>query len=140
MLSQLIYVSLRTAECAEADVDKILASATKNNAKIDVTGVLLYSEQKFLQCLEGEYTEIMALYDHIKLDKRHKNAVMISVSKIEERVFPSWQMGAKKFNLKDIELRGEMPKEEKEDFEKILAGENPKGTKAINLMKRLISF
>ncbi len=135
MLSQLIYVSVRANECSDSEIQKILESSIRNNAKIDITGVLLYSDKKFLQCLEGDYDEIMALYDKIKLDKRHKNVVLITVGMIKERFFPSWQMGSKKINS-DYEFSTKMSLSEKKDFNAILKGEKPTESKAIDLIKK----
>ena len=43
-----------------------MESSIRNNGKIDISGVLLYSDQKFLQVLEGEHKQIIELYDTIK--------------------------------------------------------------------------
>jgi len=56
MLSQIIYVSVRNANCSDEEIQKILESSNRNNGKLDITGVLLYSRNKFLQVLEGEKT------------------------------------------------------------------------------------
>jgi Sensors of blue-light using FAD len=58
MLSQLVYVSNRKANCTEAEIEKILASCKKNNPPLNITGVLLYSDIKFIQLVEGEYKVI----------------------------------------------------------------------------------
>ena len=49
MLSQLVYISVRNAECTSQEIQKILDSSIRNNGKIDVTGVMIYSDQKLLQ-------------------------------------------------------------------------------------------
>jgi len=41
------------AECDDSEIDKILDSAKRNNPGLDITGVLLYTEKKFIQYLEG---------------------------------------------------------------------------------------
>jgi hypothetical protein len=79
MLSQIIYVSVRNANCSDEEIQKILESSNRNNGKLDITSVLLYSRNKFLQVLEGEKDLILELYNKIKLDERHKNVIMISV-------------------------------------------------------------
>lgn len=137
MLSQLIYVSVRASECSDSEIQKILESSIHNNAKIDITGVLLYSDKKFLQCLEGDYDEIMALYDKIKLDKRHKNVVLITVGMIKECFFPSWQMGSKKID-QNYEFSTNMSLSEKKDFNAILKGEKPSESKANRLNKKIL--
>jgi hypothetical protein len=61
MLSHLIYVSNRAQNCTQSEIEKILESCKKNNVQYDITGVLLYSDTKFVQYIEGQYKEIMGL-------------------------------------------------------------------------------
>jgi hypothetical protein len=136
MLSQLVYVSVRKSICTEEEIQKILAACKKNNAGLDITGVLLYSDTNFVQYLEGEYKQIIGLYDKIKSDDRHKNFVLITSSPIKERSFPSWQMGAKKFDNDTIEYQTEMSASDKDTFKSILSGKNQDGNNALVLMKK----
>jgi len=136
MLSQLVYISVRSAECSDAEIQKILESSIRNNGKIDITGVLLYSDKKFLQCLEGDYSQIITLYDKIKLDNRHKNVIMISMGNIKERYFPSWQMGSKKISLNDVDFNTQMSEEEKNEFKSILNGEKEQSVKIMDIIKK----
>ncbi len=135
MLSNLVYVSLRTPQCTEPEIEKILASCKKNNPKYDITGVLLYSSTHFVQYIEGENEEIVSLYDRIKADTRHKNAIMISLSPINGRIFPSWQMGSKKIN-DNYDFLTELSASEKLTFKAILNGEGQEGNKALEMMKK----
>ena len=135
MLSYLVYISVRKSNCTEEEIEKILAACKRNNGKFDITGVLLYSEKQFVQYLEGEYREIFELYDKIKEDDRHKNIVLITSSTIKERSFPSWQMGAKKIDLNEIEYKTDITPEEQKEFGKILSGQE--SNMALSLMKKL---
>ncbi len=136
MLSQLVYISVRSTECTDQEIEKILESSIHNNGKIDITGVLLYSDQKFLQVLEGEYKQIIELYDKIKEDKRHKNVVMLSLGGIKERNFPSWQMGSKKISLDDVDFNTSMTNEDKQEFKAILNGKKEQSQKVIDVIKK----
>jgi hypothetical protein len=82
MLSQLVYVSNRKPNCSGEEIEKILESCKKNNAPLNITGVLLYSETKFIQLVEGDAKVIAGLYDKIKKDNRHSNPMMISYNPI----------------------------------------------------------
>ena len=135
MLSHLVYVSARKKSCTDEEVALILEASRKNNASRNITGVLLYSETQFVQYLEGEYREIVALYDHIKKDERHHNAVMVSSCAIAERSFPSWQMGTKELNK--IAFHTEMSPDDKRIFETVLAGQEQQSSKTIALIKKL---
>jgi hypothetical protein len=63
MLSQLTYVSNRNPNCTNEEIEKILLSCKENNPSLEVTGVLLYSETKFIQMVEGNSKTILELYE-----------------------------------------------------------------------------
>lgn len=137
MLSHLVYVSVRNSECTDADIDAILASCQRNNAELDITGVLLYSETHFFQYLEGDRDQITRLYEAIKLDPRHRNVVMVTTGSIAERAFPSWQMAAKKYDVESVEFRTKLDPTEQEAFRALLRGEGKQSDRAIKLMNKL---
>lgn len=136
MLSHLIYVSNRLQNCTDTEIEKILDSCKRNNANYDITGVLLYSNTKFVQYLEGEYKEIMSLYDKIKGDNRHSNAVLLTSAPIQQRSFPSWQMGAKSFDTMSIDFKTSVSETDRKIFEEMLSGKTADETKAIGLVRR----
>jgi len=131
MLSHLVYVSVRKEECTDEEIDKILAACKRNNPKLDITGVLLYSKTHFLQYLEGDYKEISGLYEKIKPDTRHKNVVLITTGPIEERTFPSWEMGSKEIDEDKVEFQTDLSKEEAQAFQDIIAGKDQEGNRSI---------
>ncbi|MFA0961158.1 BLUF domain-containing protein [Roseivirga sp. BDSF3-8] len=135
MLSNLVYVSNRKPNCSPQDIDQILSACIRNNKKQDITGVLLYSEQKFVQYLEGDYKTIMSLYDKIKLDQRHSNAVLISSGPITDRTFPSWQMGCKKLDLKSVEFDTAISKDDRVEFQNVLSGKE--SNRAMTIISKL---
>lgn len=140
MLSSLIYVSTRKSNCTDSEIQKILNSCVKNNKNLDITGVLLYSEYRFIQYLEGEYDEIFKLYDKIKEDNRHANVVLISAFSIQKRLFPSWQMGSKKVNEPQFKagfnFETTLNKDEIQTFNNILSGHAVEDDKAVKLIQR----
>lgn len=136
MLSQLVYVSNRKPNCTAAEIDKILESCKKNNPPLDITGVLLYSDTKFIQLVEGEAKVITSLYDKIKSDDRHSNAMMISYNPIKEKSFPSWHMGSKKVSGNEVDFNTNISTEDKVIFENLLNGKEENGQKVLNLLKK----
>jgi hypothetical protein len=136
MLSQLVYVSNRKSTCTEVEIENILASCKKNNPSLEITGVLLYSDAKFIQMVEGESKVITSLYDKIKLDNRHSNAMMISYGPIKERAFPSWHMGARKIEGNSVDFKTDITSEDKIIFNNILSGKEENGTKVLGLLKK----
>ncbi|MCU0390557.1 MAG: BLUF domain-containing protein, partial [Thermoflexibacter sp.] len=49
MLIHLVYVSYKSESCTETEIENILNICHKNNPLVGITGILLYSEKKFLQ-------------------------------------------------------------------------------------------
>lgn len=136
MLSHLVYVSVRKKECTDEEIDKILAACKRNNPKLDITGVLLYSKTHFLQYLEGDYKEISGLYEKIKSDDRHKNVVLITTGPIEERTFPSWEMGAKEIDEDKIDFQTDLSEDEAKTFQDIITGKGQEGNTSLKLIKK----
>lgn len=135
MLTQLFYVSKRSLNCNDVEIEKILQSSVRNNAKANVTGVLLYSEKKFLQCIEGEFETIIALYDKIKQDPRHYDTVMLGIMPIKERSFPAWQMAGKSIDLNKIDFKTRMSNSERAEFEEILEGKTRSSERIAQIIK-----
>lgn len=136
MLSQLVYVSNRKPNCTEEEIEKILASCKKNNPPLNITGILLYSDKKFIQLVEGESKVIMELYDKIKKDDRHALPMMISLNPIKEKSFPSWHMGSKKLPESKVDFKTEITSEDKGIFESILSGKEENGERVLNMLKK----
>lgn len=136
MLSQLVYVSNRKPSCTQEEIDKILSSCKKNNPALNITGVLLYSDTKFIQLVEGDAKVIMQLYDKIKLDSRHSNTMMISYGPIKEKAFPSWHMGTKKLTTDTIDFTTDISSDDKVIFDKILTGKEENGQRVLSLLKK----
>lgn len=135
MLSYLVYISLRTPECTDAEIDKILKSCQSNNKHDDITGVLLYSQKQFVQYLEGENDKILALFDKIKQDPRHTKVIMMTNFPIKERAFPSWQMAGKSVDFSSLEYQTNINPQDKREFDKLLAGET--SNQALNIIKKI---
>ena len=55
--------------------------------------MLCYSEDLFLQVLEGGKDEVCELYNTIVRDDRHVNVRILCFEEIAERRFGSWTMG-----------------------------------------------
>ncbi len=140
MLSQLVYVSTRKAGCTASEIEKIVDSCQRNNAGLDITGVLLYSQMRFIQYLEGEARKIAGLYDRIKTDPRHEQVRMICYGPIAERSFPSWHMATKALSENGLDngllFRTGITSEDRLTFEQLLTGQPQDDTRALTLLKK----
>ncbi|MFB9149934.1 BLUF domain-containing protein [Roseovarius ramblicola] len=74
--------------------DDILAVSRANNARAGITGALIYDNTAFLQALEGTPEEIRAVFNRISRDSRHTGIRLLSVRKLQDRLFPDWSMTA----------------------------------------------
>jgi hypothetical protein len=129
-------VSSRKANCSSAEIEKILHSCQVNNATLDITGVLLYSNTKFIQYLEGDSKELMRLYDKIKGDKRHEKTMIISYGPIKSKEFPSWQMAAKEVAPNQVQYRTDISPEDKKVFNHLLTGNQQAASSVLTLLKK----
>ena len=74
-----------------------------NNVCDDVTGMLLYGNETFLQALEGDEKSVDDLVEKIKKDPRHTNIQFLHRRTIERRQYSEWSMGFKR--VSDSELQ-----------------------------------
>ncbi len=59
----LTYVSSAVRPFAEDELADLLAVSRQNNARLGITGMLLYKDGNFMQVLEGEEAEVRTLYE-----------------------------------------------------------------------------
>lgn len=90
---QLIYISAASVEFTTEDLTKLLKKAREKNAKVDVSGMLIYHEGSFFQVLEGPEEEVYRVYDLIADDPRHDEVRLLLKSVVEKRSFENWSMG-----------------------------------------------
>ncbi|MBL6448167.1 BLUF domain-containing protein [Fulvivirga sp. 29W222] len=135
-LFRLIYSSLRKENCDASEIDNILNACKKNNPGKDITGILLHSDKKFIQYLEGDSKEILGLYDHIKKDDRHKSVVMLSYGPIKQRNFPSWHMGYKNISLDKLAFQTSIDPADKEVFISMIEGKKQDDDRGIAVLKK----
>lgn len=91
-LMNLIYCSRINPKTDPSELSKIHETAIRNNPKTNLTGILVFGEDQFLQCLEGGRTEVSTLYAKICQDPRHESPVLISFGEIIKREFEEWDM------------------------------------------------
>ena len=87
------YHSAATIEFSPKDLAELLSRAREENARLKVTGVLLYRNGRFMQILEGPKTAVRRVFGTILTDSRHRDVQVISDDPIPRRRFPIWTMG-----------------------------------------------
>ncbi|HBR96888.1 MAG TPA: phosphonate transporter [Gammaproteobacteria bacterium] len=102
-LVQCIYCSASTEEnLSDQALEDILEQSRRNNARADITGILLFDSGAFFQVLEGDSSAIDALYLKIKKDTRHDKVTRLIFEPIDERAFGEWSMGYPKITKEDL--------------------------------------
>lgn len=97
-----VYASAATSDFQAAELTQLLQVARENNAKLGLTGMLLYAEGSFFQVLEGPVDVVEALYAKIELDPRHEQVTMVIKEPIPKRQFDAWTMGFYKISRKEL--------------------------------------
>lgn len=75
MLATLIYRSRLNQNLDPSQLTELVERASIRNTQLQVTGILLFDGEHFLQVLEGPQASVNDLFARINLDSRHSNVV-----------------------------------------------------------------
>lgn len=89
---QLLYVSTQALRLTSEDLEDILESSRTNNARLGISGLLVYEGQHFMQILEGEEDAVSTRFELIRQDPRHHDVVVIYRTEVNDWMFESWSM------------------------------------------------
>lgn len=93
MLVRLVYASKPASAPSPETVESILTKSHERNPAVGVTGILCYTNDLFLQVLEGGRSTVSSLYNRICRDGRHIDVQLLYFREISERRFAQWSMG-----------------------------------------------
>lgn len=93
MIFQLIYYSLASKDLTYSDLENILKVSRKNNEQLNITGILIYKDDQFIQVLEGEHENVLSVFNRIEHDQRNQNVRVLFQGETEKRLFEKWSMG-----------------------------------------------
>lgn len=99
---QLVYVSSATELFSYSELVDLLAKSREKNARLGITGMLLYRDGNFVQVLEGEPAAVDSLYATIARDPRHTGAIVLLRQEKAAREFPEWSMGFRDLNSPEV--------------------------------------
>lgn len=88
-----IYVSEAATAVTDDGLMAMLDEYRGSNLKLNITGLLLYSRDIFLQVMEGELPELTQAYAEITKDLRFKNIQVLATGETDGRMFKNWRMG-----------------------------------------------
>lgn len=100
--SKATFKPFNAVDGVDANVANILSTARRENRKNNLVGALYYGNGCFFQCLEGQKSDIDALYAKLEKDPRHTDLKVLSIEPIQQVGFVSWEM---KYAQIDHEVR-----------------------------------
>lgn len=101
MLYSLVYVSSAVTPFSSAELVALLDQSRANNTRLDVSGLLLYKDGNTMQVLEGDRDTVLALYERIAADPRHRGLLRLLEGPTETRQFADWSMAFHDLNAPD---------------------------------------
>jgi hypothetical protein len=102
-LYHFVYCSRAADGVDDAEVDRIVEAAQRNNLARGITGVLVFGSGIFFQWIEGPAAQMQDLVASLHGDPRHYDIVTLSQSEEErERLYPNWDM--EKVEAEDIRV------------------------------------
>ena len=102
---RLIYASSATREMSADDLLFLLEQSRRRNERQNVTGMLLFVGESFIQVPEGAEKDVEEIYEDVLDDDRNTANTVMLKDEITERAFPDWSMGFKHISEKN---RGEL--------------------------------
>ena len=92
-MHHLIYTSTANIGLDAAELQRQLARWRTTNARLHITGLLLYSHAgHIMQVLEGDAALVHALFAVIAADIRHRSVVKLADGPVPDRAFVEWSM------------------------------------------------
>ena len=93
-----VYLSSAVRPFSNEEIVALLTRCRENNAKVGITGMLLYKEGNFMQVVEGAEKHVRELLEKITRDPRHHGLITLIEGRSAERQFPDWTMGFRDLN------------------------------------------
>lgn len=91
---QLIFTSDATVEVTDQLLLDILLKADKNNRAKGISGLLLYSQNRFIQLIEARQKQtVEAQFAKISKDARHTHVEVLLRQESNELQMAAWAMG-----------------------------------------------
>lgn len=96
-LAHVIYISAASYPMSRSQLGDLLTVSRQRNYRLRLTGLLLYSHQRFIQVLEGPENAVREVFKSIEQDNRHRHIDILRFEQKIARHFPDWRMGFRNF-------------------------------------------
>ncbi len=91
-LHTIVYTSESREPATQDQLLALLRRARRNNRRLDITGLLLYRNQRFIQILEGPREAVQTIYSIIGVDPMHRSVTTLVDMPVSHRKFMEWSM------------------------------------------------
>lgn len=98
----LIYTSQSRYDWDETSLRQLLEQSSQTNKTLDITGMLVFLKERFIQLLEGPAGEVKQVFEKIVNDPRHEKVNVILEGSNKERLFEGWYMGFKVLDEEEL--------------------------------------
>lgn len=115
---RLSYISQASRSFRDEELDALLQTCRTNNQACDVTGVLYYGNDMFLQVLEGPQESVERIFRRIRKDPRHHDIHLIEKIPIDRRRFGEFSMAFSRLSDADFQSIAQNMGVSKEVFER----------------------
>lgn len=88
----LLYVSEAVSPLTRPQLDQLLQRTRSNNGAAGITGCLLYEDERFMQILEGERSQVLDTFERIRASALHTGIRVVIQGPAPRRVFTHWSM------------------------------------------------
>lgn len=88
-MRRIIYQSMVSPDLDRMELFRLLHQARAANERRGLSGLLLRSDQRFLQVLEGPTWKLCAAFQTIRRDVRHNHVEVLDERSVPERIFGS---------------------------------------------------
>jgi hypothetical protein len=90
--SNLVYCSVARKDISQEEIIQIVAGARARNILLNVRGVLVFSQGRFYQWLEGDKESVDFVYNVIQHDKRHHDLRILKRNFMDVPLFKASSM------------------------------------------------
>ena len=84
MQHTICYISTATQNLNDSEILKLLNSWKEKNGRLNIKGILLYSQGHFFQVLEGEKQVVLDMFYTIEQDSRHTGIIQVMGKDVEK--------------------------------------------------------
>jgi hypothetical protein len=99
----IVYTSSAVRLLGQDEIDYLLSRARQRNLEHEVTGLLLYWQGSFMQYIEGQRDQLMAIYKVILDDPLHHTIIELLNEPVGFRAFEGWAMAYSEAQTSELE-------------------------------------